>query len=430
MKAARLGLAAVAALLALALPTAAQANEVTKWNELAVNTLLLQPPIASSPPAAGVFLATVQGAVYGAANAVDRHGKPYLVARSFPKASLDAAVATAAFRVIDGTFSSQHATLQAAYDASLAAIPNGSSKAQGIAVGQMAADAMLAQGHFNPVVVPCVFGSGPGVWEPLIGASGRLCDPTPWVANAVPFIVQSASQFRTAGPYALTSDAYAHDVNEVKAIGALNSTTRTPEQTHIAVFWQSNPAPNYNALGRRLVDERSLSTRDSALMFAMIDLNAADAIINTWNDKYYWRFWRPWAAIQHADTDGNPATVADEPSWKPLFDPSLSPAIGGAGPALVTPPYPDQPSGQTAYASATMHAFASFFGTDDMTFYLTSSRFPGERMYHDHFSDVTNQVVEARIWAGIHFRKADEDAADLGRAVEAYTHEQQFDFVH
>ena len=116
MKTARLGLAAVAALLALALPTVAQANEVTKWNDIAVTTLLLQPPIASQPPAAAVFMATVQGAVYGAANAVDRHGKPYLVDRSFPKASLDAAVATAAFRVIDGTFSAQHATLQAALD--------------------------------------------------------------------------------------------------------------------------------------------------------------------------------------------------------------------------------------------------------------------------------------------------------------------------
>src|SRR5436190_23602905 len=144
-------LAALGAVLALAAPVAAQANEVTKWNEIAANTVLAQPPIASSPPAAGVFLATVQGAVYGAANAVDRHGRPYLVNRSFPKASLDAAVATAAFRVIDGTFSAQHATLLAAYNSSLAGIPDGSSKDQGIAVGTMASDAMLAQGHWSPV---------------------------------------------------------------------------------------------------------------------------------------------------------------------------------------------------------------------------------------------------------------------------------------
>jgi hypothetical protein len=426
MKTPLLGLAA--ALAALALPTVAQANEVTKWNEIAVTTVLAQPPIASAPPAAGVFLATVQGAVYGAANAVDRHGKPYLVQRSFPKASLDAAVATAAFRVIDGTFSAQHATLQAAYDSSLAAIPNGASKDQGIAVGALAADAMLAQGHFNPVVVPCVFGSGPGVWQPLQGPTGPLCDPTPWVANAVPFLVQSSSQFRTAGPYPLRSAAYAADVNEVESIGAINSLSRTEEQTHIAAFWQSNPAPNYNALGRRFVTEQSLSTRESALLFAMIDLNAADAIINTWNDKYYWHFWRPMAAIRNADTDHNPRTVKDA-SWTPMFDGLVHPEFG-VGPNLITPPYPDQPSGATAYASATMHAFESFFGTDDMTFYLTSSRFPGEQHYYDRFTAPIAQVLEARIWAGIHFRHADQDAANLGRAVEEYNHTHQFAFVH
>jgi len=430
MKRARLGFAVVAALAALALPTLAQANEVTKWNEIAVTTVLAQPPIASGPPAAGVFLATVQGAVYGAANAVDRHGRPYLVNRSFPKASLDAAVATAAFRVIDGTFSAQHTALQTAYDASLAAIPEGSSKAQGIEVGRMAADAMLAEGHFNPMVVPCVFGSGPGAWQPLSGPSGPLCDPTPWVANAVPFLVQSADQFRTAGPYALNSAAYAADVNEVEALGSLNSTIRSPEQTHLAAFWQSNPAPNYNRLAQRFVAEQSLDTRESALLFAMIDLNAADAIINAWNDKYHWTFWRPMAAIRNADTDGNPDTAKDA-SWTPLFDPSLPASIAGAiPPALITPPYPEHPSGQTTYASATMHAFQSFFGTDDMTFYLTSSRFAGEHQSYDHFSAVVDQVVEARIWAGIHFRNADVQAANLGREVEAYTHRHQFAFVH
>jgi hypothetical protein len=426
MKTARLGLAAIGALLALALPAVAQANEVTKWNEIAANTVLAQtqPATVSSPPAAGVFMAMAQGAVYGAANAVDRHGKPYLVNRSFPKASLDAAVATAAFRVIDGTFPAQHAALQAAYDASLAGISNGASKDQGIDVGTMAADAMLAQGHFTPMAMTCAFGSGPGVFQVL---PGQPCDPTQWVAHAVPFLVQSADQFRTAGPYPLASAAYAADVNEVEAIGSINSATRTPEQTHIAAAWQTNPAGAYNALGRRFVAEQSLSTRDSALMFAMIDLTAADAIINTWNDKYYWKFWRPIAAIRNADTDGNPATVKDG-GWTPMFD-GLAHAEYGVGPNLITPPYPEHPSGNTAYTTATMDAFRSFFGTDDMTFYLTSSRFPDEKRYYDHFSDPIKQVIEARIWAGIHFRNADVQAETLGREVEAYIHETQFDFV-
>ena len=421
-------LAVVGAAVALAVPGVAQANEVTKWNNIAVNTVLAQPPITSGPPAAAVFLAMVQGAVYGAVNATDRHGRPYLVVRSFPKASTDAAAATAAFRVLDALFPAQHTTLQSEYDASLAAISAGEAKSTGIEVGTMSADAMLAQGHDGRQVLPCVFGTGPGAWQPLVGPTGFLCDPTPWVRNAVPFLVNSASQFRTAGPLPLASAAYAADFNEVKAIGSLNSTTRTLEQSHIAAFWQSNPAANYNAVARRFVDEQSLDVRDSALLFAMIDLNAADAIINVWNDKYYWSFWRPMAAIRAAD-DGNPATVAD-PNWKPLFDPSLDPAIAGAGPALITPPYPDHPSGATGYASATMHAFQSFFGTDEMTFYVTSSRFPGEKRYFNRFSDLINQVLEARIWAGIHFRNPDVQAANLGREVELYTHTHQFAFVH
>ena len=170
---------------------------------------------------------------------------------------------------------------------------------------------ILAQDHFAPVVVPCEFASGIGVWQPLQGASGPLCDPAPWVANAVPFLVQSLSQFRTAGPCALTSPQYAADLNEVETLGALNSTARSPEQTHLAAFWQGNPPANYNALTRRLADEHSLDVSQSALLFAMTDLTAADALINTWNDKYHWRFWRPWAAIHNAGDDGNPDTTPD-----------------------------------------------------------------------------------------------------------------------
>jgi hypothetical protein len=213
MKSARLGrLAVLSAAVALAIPAIAQANEVTKWNEIAVNTINAQPPITSGPPAGAVFVAMVQGAVYGAVNAVDRHGRPYLVNRSYPKASADAAAATAAFRVLDSLFSAtNHAALQTAYDASLEAIPSGPSKEQGIEVGRMAADAMLAEGHDGRTVIGCTFGSGlPGVWQPLAGPMGApLCDPTPWVANAKPFVLKSPSQFRTAGPYPLGSPEFA-----------------------------------------------------------------------------------------------------------------------------------------------------------------------------------------------------------------------------
>ena len=428
MKSARLGrLAVLGAAVALAVPALAQANEVTKWNEIAVNTINAKPPLTSAPPAGAVFVAMVQGAVYGAVNAVDRHGRPYLVDRSYPKASADAAVATAAFRVLDSLFSAtDHAALQAAYDASLLAIAPGASKNQGIEVGGLAADAMLAEGHDSRTVITCTFGSGlPGVWQPLGPPGAPLCDPTVWVANAKPFVLKSPSQFRTAGPYSLGSPEYAADLAEVKSLGKIDSTTRTDDQTHAAAYWQTNPAANYNAIARRLVDQFSLDVTDSARLFGLLDLSAADAIINTWNDKYYWNFWRPITAIRSTD-----------PTWTPLFDPSLPVATAGIGPALITPPYPDHSSGATAYASASMHALASFFGTDEMTFYATSSRFPidpmqpREKRFFSRFSDLTNEILEARIWAGIHFRNADVQAANLGSEVERYIQTQYFAFVH
>jgi PAP2 superfamily len=433
MKHARIGrLAVLGVAAALAVPAVASANEVTKWNEIAVSTVNQQPAITSAPPAGSIFIAMVQGAVYGAVNAVDRHGRPYLVNRSYPKASADAAAATAAFRVLDTLFPAQHDTLQAAYDASLAGIPNGASEDTGIEVGVMAADAMLAEGHHDGgALMSCTFGTFvPGVWQQLANAAGDpVCDPSPWVKDAKPFLVESASQFRTPGPLALTSAEYAAEVNEVKAIGSLNSSTRTPAQSHAAAFWQTNPAANYNAIARRFVDQFSLDLSDSARLFAMLDLTAADALITTWSDKYYFSFWRPRAAIRQADTDGNPATVAD-PTWEPMFHPTLDPAIGGAGAPLGTPPYPDHPSGATSYASASMSALAAFFGTDEMPFYATSSRFPAEQRAFTRFSDVTNEVLEARIWAGIHFRTPDVQSADLGREIGGYIHTHWFAAAH
>jgi hypothetical protein len=423
-------LAVLGLAVALAVPAvASSANEVTKWNEIAVNTVNAQPPIASAPPAGSIFMAMVQGAVYGAVNAVDRHGRPYLVMHSFPKASAEAAAATAAFRVLNTLFPS--ATLQAAYDASLAGIPNGARQDQGIEVGTMAADAMLAEGHDGRALISCTFGTFvPGVWQPLAGPTGApACDPSPWVKDAKPFLVKSATQFRTPGPLALTSSAYAVEFNEVKAIGSLNSSTRTPAQSHIAAFWNTNPAANYNAIARRFADQYSLDLSHSARLFAMLDLTAADALITTWSDKYHYNFWRPRAAIRQADTDGNPATVPDA-NWEPMFHPTLDPAIGGVGPPLITPPYPDHPSGATSYASASMNALAAFFGTDELPFYATSSRFPAEQRPFTRFSAVTDEILEARIYAGIHFRAPDVQSADLGHEIARYVHTHWFAASH
>ena len=432
MRSARIGrIVVLAAFAALAVPVAAQANEVTNWNSIAQSTILAQPPLASAPPASAVMMAMVQGAVYGAVNAIDRQHRPYLVHRRFPQASKEAAVATAAFRVLDALFPAQHAVLQAQYDTSLDDIPDGRPRNQGIEVGTLAAEAMLAGGHDGRGgPIPPLPPPGPGRWQPLIGPDGNpLLDPSPWVALAQPFLIRSGSQFRTSGPNPLSSPAYAADVNETEQLGALDSLFRTPEETHLAVFWQSNPTATFNGLARRLVDERQLDLTDSALLFGMLDLTAGDAQIACWNDKYYWGSWRPMAAIRSADQDDNPATTAD-PNWLPLFVPTLDPAIAGAGPPLITPPFPEHPSGHLCFTSSVAHALQAFLGADEVTFYVTSSRFPGERLHFSRLSDMTNQVTEARIWGGIHFRTADEQGALLGERVARYAQLHYFEPLH
>jgi hypothetical protein len=246
----------------------------------------------------------------------------------------------------------------------------------------------------------------PGHWQPLLNPDGTpQLDPTAWVANVQPFLIQTPSQFRTDGPNALTSSAYAEDVNEVKALGSVNSATRTPEQTHIALFWQSpgGPALLWNGVARNLVNQYAIDMVDSARLFAMMNLSAADAAINTWNDKYYWDFWRPWAAIQRANEDGNPATEPD-PTWM----------------ALITAPYPEHPSGHLGLDGAHLEVLRIFFGTDEIGFDVTSARFPGELRHFDRFSDPLREIIEARIWAGLHFRTADVQAEILGRRVAGY----------
>jgi hypothetical protein len=390
---------------ALATPEAGP-NEVVKWNLIAQNTVLAQAPNVSSPNAAWIYVAMVQGAVHGAVNAIDGKGRPYLIRRtSDHDASKRAAAATAAFTVLDTLFPAQHAALQAEYDASLAAVDDGPREDDGIAMGEAAAAAMLAGGHdARTGPVPDLPPDGPGNWEPLLGPTGTpALDPAAWVALAPTFIVKDAAQFRTEGPRALTSAAYAAEVNEVKALGSTTSTVRTPTQTHVAIFWQSNPAATWNGVARRLAEEQQLSLSESADLFAMLNLSAADATITCWNDKYVRGFWRPMAAIREADTDGNALTEAD-PTWTPLF----------------TPPYPEHPSGHLCMSASSLNAMRGFFGTDEMPFYVTSAQFPGEQRHFERFSDAVAELIEARIWAGLHFRTADEQGERLGREVARY----------
>jgi hypothetical protein len=406
-------------------------NAVSEWNLIATSTLAAMPgPAGGAGPAIQINLGMTQGAVYDAVNAIEpKHHRPYLLKRRFSaRASKEAAIATAAYRVLSRIVATVPATIPFAnrasllqslatqYAASLAAIPNGPFKNQGIAAGNAAAEAMIAarenDGRFGPS--QWVPNPAPGHWQPLPNPDGTpMLDPAPWVGGVKPFLMQSSSQFRTAGPLPLGSAAYAAEFNEVKALGAVNSAARTPEQTHIALFWQSAGGSTllWNGVERSLVESGSLGVDvvDSARLFAMTNLTGADAGINCWNDKYYWDFWRPWNAIPRAAEDGNPATEPD-PTWR----------------ALLTAPYPDHPSGHLCFDGAHLRVLQMFFGTDEIGFDVTSSRFPGEPRHFDRFSEPLEEIIEARIWAGLHFRTADVQAELLGRNVAEYMAEHYF----
>jgi hypothetical protein len=363
----------------------------------------------------------VEAAVYDAVNAIAGGYQPYLpTAPADPMYSLDAAAATAAFRVAAYLVPSQLSVLQARYDASLLAIADGPAKTGGIAVGEAAAAALLAAranvgrgGAFT-----FVLGTTPGAWR--ASPPFFALDPTAWVANVTPFLVPNAEMLRTDGPNALTSKAYAEDFNEVKSVGSLTSTTRTADQTMAAIFWQSQPGGLYGGVMRSLSARFGLSTAENARLFASASLAAADGAIGCWNDKYYWNFWRPIDAIHDAASDGNPATVAD-PNWKPLFDPSTATV-----PALSTPAFPDHPSGHSCVSSATLNAMQDFFGTDKIAFDIVSSRFPTQPRHYDRFSDALKEVIDARVWGGIHFRTADEQGAALGKKVAHWEKKHYF----
>jgi hypothetical protein len=431
MRPRRIWSAASAALAAvvLAAPAVAGGSEMTTWNEIATDTLAAFPgPAGGAPPALQINVGMTQGAVYDAVNAITpKHHRPYLLKRRFAAtASKDAAAATAAYRVLSDIVAtvperiafpnraSLLQSLQTGYAASLAAIPNTPFKEQGIAAGNAAGEAMIAarqnDGRFGPS--PWVPNYDPGHWQPLLNPDGTpMLDPTPWVGGVRPFLMHSSSQFRTPGPRALGSAAYAAEVNEVKALGSINSTVRAREQTHIAIFWQSAPTLTWNRVARDLIDDPSyaVDTADSARLLAMLNLSAADAAINCWNDKYHWDFWRPWQAIREADRDGNPATDPDA-TWT----------------ALLTAPYPEHPSGHLCQDGADLRVLQMFFGTDQIGFDATSSRFPGEARHFDRFSQALAEITEARIWAGLHFRTADVQAQILGRNVADYTADNYF----
>jgi hypothetical protein len=432
---------------ALALPATAgaaqqspSAEAVRDWNLYAANALgnpataPVMPGVGQPPQVSVLHVAMVQGAVYDAVNAIDGGHQPYLAGLppASPSASKAAAAATAAYNVLVGLElagapmlpPAVRVWLDPAYAHSLAAIPDGPAKQDGVAAGSAAAAAMLAaradDGRFDPFAV--VEGTDPGEWRKTPPNFGG--DPGAWVGNVDPFLVPSVAMLRTDGPNALTSAAYAEDFNEVKELGSLTSTSRSADQTAASIFWQDSGIAIWNRVFRALAESERLDGVESARLLAMTNLAGADGSIGCWNDKYYWSFWRPITAIREAAGDGNPATGAD-PAWLPLFDPSVP--VSGA--PLVTPGFPDHPSGHTCISGAIVQALQAFFGADKVAFTATSNKClpaPCPTRSFDRFSEALKEIIDARVWSGIHFRTADVQGAVLGKKVGQYLGKHYF----
>ena len=426
----RRALCACAATAAMLLtPAVTQAGVVGDWNAIAqAETIPLRPTAHGESRG----IAMVEGAVYDAVNAIDRGHQPYLLdldaVGAQPWVSQDAAAATAAHHVLVAiTPPARHAGLDSAYEATLASIPDGPIEDGGVDAGEAAAAAMLAARQGDGFMAPFtpLIGTDPGDWRPL-GWPGPMAafDPDGWVGNLKPFLMESPSQFRSQGPNALTSAKYAEEFAEVKEIGAVDSQTRTPDQTEAAVFWQFAPIALWNPLARDLAARYELDTADQARLYASINLAMADAAIACWNDKYYWSFWRPRAAIREAATDGNPATVAD-PNWESLFNPDTA-----TSPPLGTPPFPDHPSGHGCLTGAVLNTMADFFGTDKIQITVVSGRTlnndPIAPRHFARFSHAIQEVIDARVWGGIHFRTADVQGTVIGKSVAQWLRQNYF----
>jgi len=402
------GLLAVVAMLLLAVAGPARADTVTDWNLNATNALIgtaAQPPQVSVP-----HLAMVHGAVYDAVNAIDGGHEGYLLSArvATPSDSKDAAAATAAYRVLVHLVPAQQATLEAQYLGSLAAIPNGSPKVRGMAVGEAAAAAMIAartdDGRFGPFRF--AVGSGPGVWKPVLPAF--VNDPNAWLKDVKPFLIGSSSQFRSKGPLERSSRKYAREFDEVKSVGSATSTKRTPDQTLAARYWAENPPGTWSRIFRTLSAQEGLSLVSNARFFAVLYLTGADALISVWDDKAHWSSWRPITAIQEAGTDGNPRTDPDA-GWVPLIPP---------------PPYPEHSSGHTGLSGSFVKTLQQFFGTDKVAWSDTNNA--GLTRSFTRLSQAIDEIVDARVWSGIHFRTADEQGERIGRQVARYRERHYF----
>jgi hypothetical protein len=380
-------------------------NVVMEWNEIALAATVT----AGQGPVPQVRSMTiVQVSVHDAVNAITGKHPTYLPPHPAPAgASPDAAAIAAAHRALVALFPNplQVAVFDAARSYSLAA-RSLTETDPGIQVGDNAAAAILAARGGDgasaaqfPYIAP---GAGtPGVWV-TIGTAAALL---PGWGKVTPWVLHNGAQFRPDGPPELDSGRWARDYNEVKELGAATSATRTATQTEIGRFWLAPPSVIWNAVARRIIGARGLDVSDTAHTLALMYLASADASIACWDAKYVFNFWRPQAAIHNGHLDGNDETTGDQ-TWTPLFP---------------TPPHPDYLSGHATNSSAMATILSFLFGDNPgVTILATSPTNPGFPRQWTTFSEGVDEVVDARIYSGIHYRTSDEVGARVGRQVARF----------
>lgn len=389
---------------------------ISGWNEIAQKTFLADTDKAV--PEDFLYMGLVQAAVYNAVVGIEGRYQPYRFSSKAPQgASSQAAAVAAAHKVLlEYSPDAQHADLDTAYAASLAKIPDGDAETHGVAFGELAADTLIKQRADDGRNASIKFTQepAPGVWRPTPApTTPPNLSPfaVPWLGFVTPLLVKSSDQFGEPGPPPkLTSARYTKEFNEVKALGSLNSTQRTTEQTEIAKFYSGNGLIQFNVALRDQVIVRKLDIVNAARMFAAVDMSVADAIISVWHSKYVYPFWRPITAIQLAETDGSPATPAD-PSWQPM---------------LATPPYPDYVSGYSGLMGAFTRALRETLHTDKLQLTFTSTAVPNVTRFYDSEKAACQEVVDARVWLGIHFRTADVRGARMGQKVADWALDHYF----
>jgi hypothetical protein len=404
----RWGLASTLLVIVLA-TNARAADPIAAWNQITETAVKAA---GHPPPVAALDFAIVHLAIYDAVESLERRYEPYYTLVPGATGSPSAAAAKAGHDVLLGLFPGQITPLAAAYANFLA--ENGIDPLDpATAVGARAAANILAlradDGRFPLPPPPPFLGKNDiGQWRPtpsLLPGPPLTMSPglTPWVATVTPFTMYSDSQFRVGPPPELASHQWADDYNETRTLGSLTSTTRTAEQTEIGYFWaDSGPVLWQNAL-RYISDLYLHDTGDKARMFALAEAAMADAQIACWDSKYFYNFWRPITAIRLGDQDGNRATMVD-PEWQPLIN---------------TPNFPEYPSGHADISGAISHMLRLFFRTDELKFRMTTTNALAlqKTRTFTRLSQAEKEVVDARVFVGIHYRNSDTTAHAQGRRV-------------